>query len=82
MNNANNKTMDNKQQEQQNNFIEGDHVVPQGGELNKNDKQNEKKSADAYKQSKSGKKQQAEVNPPSNPPQKIEKKIPSLRSNS
>ena len=80
MNNAN-KIMEDKQQEQQNNFIEGDNVVPQGGEINKNDKQDENSSADIYKQSKSRKKHQSEVNPPSNAPQKPEKKIPSLRNN-
>jgi hypothetical protein len=79
MNNAN-KTMEDKQQEQKNNFIEGDNVVPQGGEVNKNDKPDENKSTDIYKQSKSGKKHQPEVNPPSNPPQKPEKKVLSLRS--
>jgi hypothetical protein len=63
MNNAD-KTMEDKQQEQQNNFIEGDNVVPQGGEVNKNDKPDKNK-----------------VNPPSNPPQKPEKKILSLRNN-
>jgi hypothetical protein len=65
MNTSNNKAKDNKQQEHQNNFIEGDNVVPQGGEINKTNKQDKEKP-----------------NPPSNPPQKIEKKIPSLRSNS
>ena len=82
MNNANAKTIEDNQQEQQNNFIEGDNVVPQGGEVNKNDKRAENKSTDAYKQSKSGKKHQPQVNPPSSPPQKIERKVPGLRSNS
>ena len=43
MNTANNKTKSNKPQ-QQNNFIEGDHVVPQGGEINKNNKPDKEKS--------------------------------------
>jgi len=81
MNNTNNKGMEDSKQEQQNNFIEGDNVVPQGGEVNKNDKRANNKSADAYQQSKSGKKHQ-NVNPPSSPPQKIERKMPSLRKNS
>jgi hypothetical protein len=80
MNNTD-KIMQDKRQEQQNNFIEGDNVVPQGGAINKSDEQNENTSADIYKQSKSGKKSQPDVNPPSSPPQKPEKKIRSLRNN-
>jgi hypothetical protein len=80
MNNTNNKGMEDKKQEQQNNFIEGDNVVPQGGEVNKNDKRADNKSTDAY-QSKSGKKYQ-NINPPSSAPQKIERKMPGLRNNS
>jgi hypothetical protein len=70
MNSIDKKMKKEKQREQQNNFIEGDHVVPQGGEIDENDEPVEEKSKEIYKQ----------INPPSTPPQKTEKKIPNLRS--
>lgn len=68
--------------EQQNGFIEGDNVVPQGGHVDENEEPVEEKSDKINKQSKDNTKRQPEVNPPLNPPQKTEKKIPTLRNES
>lgn len=69
--------------EQQKGFIEGDNVVPQGGHIDDNEEPVEEKSDKINKQSKDkNNKQEPEVNPPSNPPQRTEKKIPSLRNDS
>lgn len=72
-----NKKKDNRE-EQQTNFIEGDNVVPQGGNVD-DEEPVEERSDNIHKQTN---KKHPDINPPLNPPQKTEKKIPTLRKDS
>jgi hypothetical protein len=76
----NNHKKRDKRREQQRKFIKGDNVVSQGGNIEDYEEPVEEKSDNINRQT--NYKKEPEINPPLNPSQKTDKKIPDQRKHS